>query len=133
MEPGPEPSSERRSASVAAANASAQVAETSSPSRRTSGAPSRSSWWMASKSNRPTSQSQPQFTGSASTPLRRSTRLREVSIDTRQPTEHDWQVDSTVWRSHGRALKRYGFAVRAPTGQIWTVLPEKYEENGWSG
>ena len=36
-------------------------------------------------------------------------------------------------RSHGRALKRYGLAVSAPTGQICTVLPLKYDENGSSG
>ena len=40
---------------------------------------------------------------------------------------------STCSRSHGRALKRYGVAVSAPTGQICTVLPEKYDENGSSG
>ena len=42
-------------------------------------------------------------------------------------------VDSTSSRSHGRARNRYGFAVSAPTGQICTVLPEKYELNGSSG
>ena len=42
-------------------------------------------------------------------------------------------VDSTWSRSHGRALKRYGVAVSAPTGQICTVLPLKYDANGWSG
>lgn len=30
-------------------------------------------------------------------------------------------------------MKRYGDAVSAPTGQICTVLPEKYELNGSSG
>ena len=43
----------------------------------------------------------------------------------RHPTEQSVQVDSTSSRSHGRALKRYGLAVSAPTGQICTVLPEK--------
>src|SRR3954464_8630319 len=52
---------------------------------------------------------------------------------TRQPTAHDVQVDSTFSRSHGRALKRNGDAVSAPTGQICTVLPLKYDANGWSG
>ncbi|CAB4765035.1 unannotated protein [freshwater metagenome] len=42
-------------------------------------------------------------------------------------------MDSVSSRSHGRALKRYGLAVSAPTGQICTVLPEKYEANGSSG
>ena len=43
----------------------------------------------------------------------------------RQPTAHVVHDVSTVWRSHGRARKRYALAVRAPTGQICTVLPEK--------
>ncbi len=51
----------------------------------------------------------------------------------RQPTEHVVQVVSCSPRSHGRALKRYGAAVSAPTGQICTVLPEKYDANGSSG
>ena len=51
----------------------------------------------------------------------------------RQPTEHVVQVLSTCSRSHGRALNRYGLAVRAPTGQICTVLPLKYDANGSSG
>ena len=59
--------------------------------------------------------------------------MREASTTMRQPTEQPVQVDSTTSRSHGRALNRYGLAVRAPTGQICTVLPEKYEANGWSG
>src|SRR3546814_13982198 len=52
---------------------------------------------------------------------------------TRQPTEHEVQVDSTWSRSQGRALNRQARDVRAPTGQIWTVLPEKYEAKGSSG
>ena len=51
----------------------------------------------------------------------------------RQPTAHVWHDVSTVWRSHGRARNRYALAVSAPTGQIWTVLPEKYDENFSSG
>ena len=51
----------------------------------------------------------------------------------RQPTAHVVQVDSVWAKSHGRALKRYGAAVSAPTGQICTVLPEKYDENGSPG
>ena len=34
-------------------------------------------------------------------------------------------------RSNGRERKRYAAPVSAPTGQIWTVLPEKYDWNGW--
>ena len=51
----------------------------------------------------------------------------------RQPTAHTVQVDSTFSRSHGRALNRNGLAVSAPTGQICTVLPLKYDANGSSG
>src|SRR5206468_2639256 len=93
----------------------------------------RSSLSIASKSKRPLSHNQPQLTGSTSTPCVRSTWLRLASIVTRQPTEHDVHVDSTFSRSHGRALNRNGFAVSAPTGQICTVLPLKYDANGWSG
>ena len=51
----------------------------------------------------------------------------------RQLTAHVMHEVSTVWRSHGRARKRYELAVSAPTGQICTVLPEKYDEKGSSG
>src|SRR4029079_12018002 len=51
----------------------------------------------------------------------------------RQLTAHVVHDVSTVCRSHGRARKRYELAVSAPTGQICTVLPEKYDENGSSG
>ena len=51
----------------------------------------------------------------------------------RQPTEQVVQVVSTCSRSHGRDLKRYGAAVSAPTGQIWIVLPAKYESKGSPG
>jgi len=44
---------------------------------------------------------------------------------TRQPTAHVVQVDSAWAMSHGRARNRKGPAVRAPTGQICTVLPLK--------
>ena len=36
-------------------------------------------------------------------------------------------------RSNGRARNRYAVPVSAPTGQICTVLPEKYESNGSPG
>ncbi len=71
------------------------------------------------------SHSQPWLTGSASIPSRRVTRLDDDCTATRHPTAQVVQVDSTWSRSQGRAANRYGAAVRAPTGQIWTVLPEK--------
>ena len=43
------------------------------------------------------------------------------------------QVVSTCSRSHGRDLKRYGVAVSAPTGQIWTVLPREVGREGVTG
>ena len=51
----------------------------------------------------------------------------------RQPTAQAVHVVSTCSRSHGRDLKRYGAAVSAPTGQIWIVLPAKYDTNGSPG
>src|SRR5258706_15680590 len=88
---------------------------------------------MASNPKRPLSHNQPQLTGSLSTPWYRRISSRLDCTVMRQPTEHVVQVLSVWVRSHGRALKRYGVAVRAPTGQIWTVLPEKYDANGSSG
>ena len=66
-------------------------------------------------------------------PSSRVTRLDDDCTATRHPTAQVVQVDSTWSRSQGRAAKRYGAAVSAPTGQICTVLPEKYEVNGSSG
>ena len=40
---------------------------------------------------------------------------------------------SAVVRSNGRATKRYGVEVSAPTGQIWTVLPLKGERKSSPG
>ena len=66
-------------------------------------------------------------------PSSRVTRLDDDCTATRHPTAQVVQVDSTWSRSQGRAAKRYGAAVSAPTGQICTVLPEKYEVKGSSG
>ena len=80
------------------------------------------------------SQSQPWFTGSESTPSRRTSRFDDDSQRAAavRPRRSCSDV-STVARSHGRARNRYGVAVSAPTGQICTVLPEKYDVNGSSG
>ena len=78
------------------------------------------------------SQSQPWFTGSESTPSRRTSRFDDDCTAPRHCTEHVVHDVSTVERSQGRARKRYWLAVSAPTGQICTVLPEKYESNGCS-
>src|SRR6202453_3065036 len=66
-------------------------------------------------------------------PSSRVSRLLQDCTATWQPTAQVVQVDSTWSRSHGRAVNRYGVAVSAPTGQICTVLPLKYEENGSVG
>ncbi len=66
-------------------------------------------------------------------PSRRVRRFWDDCTATRQPTAHVVHVDSTWSRSHGRAVKRYGVAVSAPTGQICTVLPLKYDSKGSVG
>src|ERR1039458_7635646 len=87
----------------------------------------------ASNVKRPLSHSQPWLTGSESSPSSRVSRLADDCTATRHPGAQVVQVASTWSRAEGRAVNRYGVAVRAPTGQIWTVLPLKYEENGWAG
>ncbi len=120
-------------AASAAAAASVAVMEVSATAGADSGDASTSSPLTDSKAKRPLSHSQPWLTGSESMPSSRVSRLEEDCTATRQPTEQVVQVDSTWSRSHGRAVKRYGVAVSAPTGQICTVLPLKYEENGSVG
>jgi len=44
-----------------------------------------------------------------------------------QPAEQCPHTVSALDRSNGRATNRYGVAVSAPTGQIWTVFPENGE------
>ena len=65
-------------------------------------------------------------------PSNRVTRLAEDCTAARHPSAHSVHVDSTWSRSQGRAVKRYGVAVSAPTGQICTVLPLKYDVKGCS-
>ena len=106
------------------------------PSPRTCGTVTRSVEFTASKLKRPRSHNQPQLTEEddpESTPRWRTRWSRLDCTVIRQPTEHVVHVVSDSARSHGRALKRNGVAVSAPTGQICTVLPEKYELNGRSG
>ncbi len=49
-----------------------------------------------------------------------------------QPAEQCSHTLGVETRSNGRARNRYCELVSAPTGQIWIVLPEKYELNGSS-
>lgn len=104
---GPERSRPSLMARAAALRASDQRTSARVPSTPLAiGAARRASLPSASKPKRPLSHSQLQFTGSESTPAKRSTSLREASTTIRQPTEQLVQVDSTTSRSHGRALKR---------------------------
>ncbi len=48
-----------------------------------------------------------------------------------QPDAQCSQAAGADTRSNGRDRNRYAVPVSAPTGQICTVLPEKYESNGW--
>ena len=74
--------------------------------------------------NRPLSQLQASFTSALSRARTRTTEPRRRSTRTLHPALQCWHTESAVVRSNGRATKRYGSAVSAPTGQICTVLPE---------
>ena len=50
---------------------------------------------------------------------------------TEQPFEQYGQIVMCWRRSHGRALKRYGSAVSAPTGQTSMQLPHCSHSSGW--
>ena len=50
-----------------------------------------------------------------------------------QPTGQPLHVDLTDFKSQGLALNLYDVDVKAPTGQICTVLPEKYDLKGSLG
>ena len=55
---------------------------------------------------------------------------RRWSVRVAQPPEQCSHTDGEETRSKGRERKRYADEVSAPTGQIWMVLPEKYD---WKG
>ena len=81
----------------------------------------------------PLSESHPWFVNSLSSPKILSILFCDTFNSIEQPTEEQFEVDDTFFKSHGRALNLYDVDVRAPTGQICTVLPEKYDLNGSSG
>ena len=81
----------------------------------------------------PLSESHPWFVKSLSSPRILNILFCETFSSTEQPTEQQLHVDETFFRSHGLALNLYDVDVSAPTGQIWTVLPEKYDLKGSSG
>lgn len=55
---------------------------------------------------------------------------RRWSVRVAQPPEQCSHTECEEMRSKGRERKRYAADVSAPTGQIWIVLPEKYDSNG---
>ena len=123
-------SSAPRSASAATFNASDHVASArSSPGRAPAASASRPSLLIASKSKRPLSHSQPQLTGSRSTPWQRSTRLRLDSTVMRQPTEHDRarRLDLLEVPRPGLEAVRLG-RERADRADLHGVAPEVRRE-----
>ena len=62
---------------------------------------------------------------SLSTPKIRNILFCEEFNSIEHPIEHPLQVDLVDFKSQGLALNLYEVEVKAPTGQIWTVLPEK--------
>src|ERR1035437_535688 len=97
-----------RNPSATTSRASCHDTVTNWPDLRTIGSAGRASLLTDSKAQRPFLPSQPWFTGAASMPSRRVTRLEEDCTATRHPTEQVVQVDSTWSRSQGRAENRYG-------------------------
>ena len=85
-----------RMPSAATSSAWGQDCSVMSPPTRTRGSRIRSGACTYSKPNRPLSQSQPWFTGSTSTPRKRTSRFDDDCTAPRHPTEQDWQVVSLV-------------------------------------
>ena len=79
------------------------------------------------------SHNQPWFTESLSTPRILSILFCDEFNSVEQPIGHPLQVDLVDFKSHGLALNLYEVDVRAPTGHICTVFPEKYDLNGSFG
>ena len=63
-----------------------------------------------------------------------SSRTSWFELDSSVPMAvHRARGAARLHRVVGHGRKRYGVAVSAPTGQICTTLPEKYEVNGSAG
>ena len=94
-------------------------------SSRTSGTVRRSGWEDQVKAKRSLSVIHSSLT-SGSLPARwRRTTPRRMSTRMAEPEASCSVTESVETRSMGRARKRYFAEVRAPTGQIWMMLPEK--------
>ncbi len=138
--PTPPASRARVRASAATSSASAHEAGRSSPrvtvpsgatSRsRTSGCARRSGADCHVKAKRSRSVIHSSLTSGSWPARRRSTTPRRWSTRIADPDESCSATDGVETRSNGRDRKRYAAPVSAPTGQICTVLPEKYDANG---
>src|SRR3954447_19825955 len=87
-------------------------------------------YWNA---HRPLSQFHSSLTAGSAPARRRRTLPRRQSVRCWQPDAQCSQTLGVETRSKGHARKRYCAPVRAPTGQICTVLPEKEERVGGGG
>jgi hypothetical protein len=92
---------------------------------RSNGNSSRSPSVAEWNAQRPLSQDHSPLTSGSSIAIRRSTTPRRWSVRIAQPDAQCSQVLGVDTRSNGRERNRYAAPVNAPTGQIWTVLPEK--------
>ena len=120
-----------RSPAAATSRASTQLAGSSSPSAlRTSGVVMRSGADCHVNAKRSLSVIHSWFTVGSSPASRRSTTPRRWSMRMAEPCESCSAMPGVETRSNGRDRNRYAALVRAPTGQICTVLPEKYDANG---
>src|SRR4051812_49880205 len=81
------------------------------------------------KAHRPLSQFHSSLTAGSAPARRRRTLPRRQSVRCWQPDAQCSHTLGVETRSNGRARKRYCAPVRAPTGQICTVLPERSEEH----
>ena len=109
-------------ASLIAANASAQDAATSLPSLRTYGR-SRRCVRKPSQMKRVLSEIHSSFTWSFSRGMMRMTSRPRESTRIADPTASITSIDSVLFNSHGRAVKANGLEVSAPTGHRSTTLP----------
>ena len=111
---------------AATSRASGQLVGTRVPSAsRTSGVVRRSGALAHGKAKRSLSVIHSSLTSGSLPAMRRSTTPRRMSTRMAEPEASCSVTESVETRSMGRARKRYLALVRAPTGQIWMMLPEK--------
>ena len=113
----------RPRAPAAASRARSQLTGASSPPSRSIGWVMRSSTWIDWYAKRPRSQSHPSSTSSWSRERTRRTRSSRTVSSTLHWPGQSAQTEPEPSMSHGRARKRYGCDVSAPTGQSSMMLP----------